>query len=563
LFSYVLNPLIPLFVVTTASKTGLFSAIVAAFIIESYKKLSPDSGDETVVLLRQISQQLANSTNGPNGTFPPAIGIQPSSPSTLLICVNAMWLMSLVFSISSALFATLLQQWARRYIQKPQIPRELNQRARVRSFLYDGTEKFRMRPVVEIAPTLLHVSVFLFFVGLGIFFIPINKIVGIVVSVVVGLFGLAYLTLTIFPCIKHNCPYRTPMTVFFWYSWHTLLFFAAHFLRFVAEHLHGCLVPYNPGYNPSPRQQRLTSCWEGREKAAKNHWECLKDGLEKSTIKMAEDSQGYQDGKSLAWLCHRLVALVDKNKLRRFVASIPRNKIGQLMTPPIESGKMALREPLLTIVQVCASQSAAGLDEYVSRRSLFVCLEAVRHVAEALIVSNADPQAEVLRDVRINFANISLMREVWADGDAAIRHTSRSICALLARRLIRRGQLEGPELAWLQDVIGEPSNTIFNSLGDGATLDRMNLKSFVYGVLSPDAGNLPTEHVDSFTTTLAILMDAGSQASLTSLFRTGIEDLIRRMEHDGDRGVSVANRLRHMYQLQPSTSALSLPPLQV
>src|SRR6266853_1805667 len=98
----------------TSRKTSLFSATVAGFLIESYKKLSPDTGDQTVLLLGQISQQLAGFTNNTNPN-PPAN--QPFSPSASSICVNVMWLLSLVLSISSALFATLLQQWARKYIQ--------------------------------------------------------------------------------------------------------------------------------------------------------------------------------------------------------------------------------------------------------------------------------------------------------------------------------------------------------------------------------------------------------------------------------------------------------------
>jgi hypothetical protein len=58
----------------TNSKTGLFSAIVGAFIIEFYKKLSSDSGDQTVALLQQISQQLPNS---PISTNPNTVN-QPS-----------------------------------------------------------------------------------------------------------------------------------------------------------------------------------------------------------------------------------------------------------------------------------------------------------------------------------------------------------------------------------------------------------------------------------------------------------------------------------------------------
>ncbi|KAJ7930578.1 hypothetical protein B0H13DRAFT_2532903, partial [Mycena leptocephala] len=43
---------------------ALFSAILTAFLIESYRLLIPDSSDLTVKLLAQISQQIAASANG-------------------------------------------------------------------------------------------------------------------------------------------------------------------------------------------------------------------------------------------------------------------------------------------------------------------------------------------------------------------------------------------------------------------------------------------------------------------------------------------------------------------
>jgi hypothetical protein len=161
------NHHLSLSVAMTNQKTGLFSATVGAFIIESYKSLSPDP----TVVLGQISQQLA----GFNGTYPNPQTPQPTSPSTSAILVNAMWLMSLVLSITSALLATLLQQWARRYTQMPQIPSLASHRARDRSYLFLGTLKYGMNFAVETVPTLLHISVFLFFIGLVMFFFPINK----------------------------------------------------------------------------------------------------------------------------------------------------------------------------------------------------------------------------------------------------------------------------------------------------------------------------------------------------------------------------------------------------
>ncbi|KAI0287499.1 hypothetical protein BC826DRAFT_917088, partial [Russula brevipes] len=189
--------------------TGLFSATVASFILDSYKKLSPDPGDQTTFLLGQLSNQLAGFANG---TYPPAQPYSSPPPSASIIWVNVLWLLSFILSTTCALFATMMQQWARRYVQVPQIPSVPRERARVRSYLFFGTEKYLMRHAVETAPALLHLSVFLFFVGLVISFFTIFKKVAIIVLVFVGLFGLAYFTLTILPCLDHSCPYRTPMS---------------------------------------------------------------------------------------------------------------------------------------------------------------------------------------------------------------------------------------------------------------------------------------------------------------------------------------------------------------
>jgi len=81
-----------------------------------------------------------------------------------------------------------------------------------------------MHRTVETAPTLLDLSVFLFNVGLVMFFF--FKKVAIILLAVVGIFGMAYLTLTILPCLGHDCPYRTPMSSMSWYIWHPPQYFA-------------------------------------------------------------------------------------------------------------------------------------------------------------------------------------------------------------------------------------------------------------------------------------------------------------------------------------------------
>ena len=143
---------------------------------------------------------------------------------------------------------------------------------------------------------------------------------------------------------------------------------------------------------------------------------------------------------------------------------------------------------------------------------------------------------------------MSRMREMWADSDIEVRITSRSICALLARCLLRRWDLQGPELGWLQDVIGEQSGEIFDS---GETKrEHMNLKAFVYGLLLGHDGDLPVEHATTFTETLAILMDAGIQSPFDrTKFQNQLSALIERIEQDTTEGSGeMAETIHQMFE---------------
>jgi hypothetical protein len=82
-------------------KTGLFSATVAAFIIESYQNLSPDSSDTTNALLTQISQQLVNISNGTPLTSVAAQSSQPFKPTASAVRVNVLWFLSLILSLTA------------------------------------------------------------------------------------------------------------------------------------------------------------------------------------------------------------------------------------------------------------------------------------------------------------------------------------------------------------------------------------------------------------------------------------------------------------------------------
>jgi hypothetical protein len=116
-------------------KAGLFSASLTAFIIESYKTLISDSGDFTVQLLSQISQQLAAAANGSTFQTSTPAHFVPSASS--LVC-NALWFISLGLSLTCALIATLLEQWARDFLHKADMRSAPAIRGQIFSYLYYG-----------------------------------------------------------------------------------------------------------------------------------------------------------------------------------------------------------------------------------------------------------------------------------------------------------------------------------------------------------------------------------------------------------------------------------------
>jgi hypothetical protein len=197
-------------------KTGLFSATVASFIIESYQNLSPDSSDTTNALLAQISQQLVNMSNGTPLISIPVQSSQSFKPTASAVRVNVYWFLSLILSLSCALSATLMQQWARRYRELAQRRGAFHRRGRMRAFILDGISRFGMARAVATMPTLLHISVFLFFAGLIEFLFPIYMTVAYAVLGCIGVFAVAYAILTVLPNIYLNCPYSTPLSGFTW-----------------------------------------------------------------------------------------------------------------------------------------------------------------------------------------------------------------------------------------------------------------------------------------------------------------------------------------------------------
>ncbi|KIY66489.1 hypothetical protein CYLTODRAFT_339645, partial [Cylindrobasidium torrendii FP15055 ss-10] len=145
---------------------GLFSAVLTTFVAQTSQSLAPDNSAITVALLIQIAAvQHAMATGASLDGIAPADIAPPVSRSD--VWVNALWFTSLALSLSSALFAVLSKQWLRQYTSF--ISGSARDRALIRQFRYDGLEKWAVRTIIGLLPTILHLALGLFLLGLVIF----------------------------------------------------------------------------------------------------------------------------------------------------------------------------------------------------------------------------------------------------------------------------------------------------------------------------------------------------------------------------------------------------------
>ena len=206
-------------------------------------------------------------------------------------------------SLSCALWATSLHQWARRYIRVTQPARcSPEKRARMRAFFANGAEKMHIPLAVEGLPTLLHLSLFLFFAGLIIFLFNVDREVFLWVVSWIGFFSAVYGLITLLPLIRQDSPYYSPLSVPAWFLYATIQYETYKILASIAS---SC-----GWYNTRRRFRHLMYDCRG--------W--MSGGVEKRAEEMAEEESLKIDAGILDWT---ISALGDDHSLEKFIEAIP------------------------------------------------------------------------------------------------------------------------------------------------------------------------------------------------------------------------------------------------
>ena len=205
-------------------------------------------------------------------------------------------------SLSCALWATSLHQWARRYIRLTQPARcSPEKRARMHAFFAEGVDNMHIPWAVEGLPTLLHLSLFLFFGALVVFLFNVDHEVFLCVVWWIGLFTSVYGLITLLPLIRHNSPYNAPLSLPAWFLYTGMQYVIFKVLSFITSSYgtYGTWVRYRD---------------------LRNHYrDWMLGGVEKAAEEVASKRSSEIDVRILGWT---ISALGDDDSLEKFFEAI-------------------------------------------------------------------------------------------------------------------------------------------------------------------------------------------------------------------------------------------------
>lgn len=137
-----------------------------------------------------------------------------STPSRTIIAVNILWFSSLVLSLFTALFGILVKQWLHVYSQWSgrASPRET---LILRDFYQEGFHHWGVSDIIGTLPVVLQLALLLFAVGLVTYLWTLNTAVAGALTSLVTVMILIVVVTIVLPLWYTNCPYKSPVGLFF------------------------------------------------------------------------------------------------------------------------------------------------------------------------------------------------------------------------------------------------------------------------------------------------------------------------------------------------------------
>jgi len=203
---------------------GLFSATVGALLVMSMPDLKPSRQDLLAAASDGYLLIIQNILADPGQDYTDidlSSGIELEFERkyiTYVTWVNLFWLLSLLISLTCALLAISIQQWARRHAEVTPPRYSLHEQARLRAFFTAGIKRSKFDFIPQALLVLVHLSLLLFFAGFLAFMLEFAEyytgpVIFIISCCWIGSFTAAYLFATFLPIFLPDSPYHTPLSI--------------------------------------------------------------------------------------------------------------------------------------------------------------------------------------------------------------------------------------------------------------------------------------------------------------------------------------------------------------
>jgi Family of unknown function (DUF6535) len=398
----------------------------------------------------------------------------PFSPPTYAVWVNSLWFLSLVISLTCALLATLLQQWARRYTKITQKRYSLHRRARIRAFFAEGVDKLHLPWAVEALPVLLHLSLSLFFAGLAVFLFNINHTVFKVAISWVGVYAGIYVCITFMPMFRHDSPYYAPLSLLAWFLYTGTLSAVFGVLKSITHRL------YESQHLNLSTDLRARSLWWRYQRR-------ILRGMEKEIEETAHKVSSEIDGRALVWTFE---SLDEDHELERFFAGIPGFCSSNVVDDPQSSLAKLDTEMMRQALTGFLNRTLLSnqVSETVKKRRLAICVR----VIDVVYLSRAawdildiflDPQHALFRSVELGHSLITR-------GDNDDRKTALCAQGIIAYIVAKAPQRNELWFALTMYHLGISERVLQGYLAHGDSVLLANLihitRQLLYNVLRTD-----------------------------------------------------------------------------
>ncbi|QRW07169.1 alanyl-tRNA synthetase [Ceratobasidium sp. AG-Ba] len=188
---------------------SIFSAILTAFIIESKNLLQEDTSDVSVTLLLAIAQSQQRIEQGETQILP-LVQRPLFTPTLSARCINGLWFTSLALSLSAALIAMLAKEWLIAFTATR--PRPAHAHSMVHQARLQGLMEWRARNIIDLLPTMLHLSLLLFSLGLAVYLWTLDSGIAIAEVIITAATVFFYGITAILAALYDSCPFTTQVS---------------------------------------------------------------------------------------------------------------------------------------------------------------------------------------------------------------------------------------------------------------------------------------------------------------------------------------------------------------